>query len=272
MGLDSAISWTHDTVNPWWGCTRVSPGCRYCYAERWARRTGLAWGKAADRRIRVDAALRDLRASARRAERTGERRRVFIASMADVFETRPDLDAPRDAFLAGLRALGPDAGVDPLVLTKRPDRMAAWAESHGWPDWWWAGTTVEDQPRAHWRIPDLLRVPARVRWLSCEPLLGPVSIWRNHSGVPVQAVQGVSYPPLGLWWCIVGGESGPHARPMLQTWAEDLVAECHAAGAACWVKQLGGHPDPRRDPEVWPAPLRVQQLPIAPALALGRNP
>ena len=253
MGLDSAISWCHDTVNPWWGCTHVSPGCAHCFAETWARRTGLSWGPTAERRIRVDAALRDLRASARKATRTGERRRVFIASMCDVFEDRPDLAAPRDAFLSGLADLGPDAGIDPLILTKRPDRMVRWARDHGWPQWWWPGTTVEDQPRADERIPHLLQVPARVRFLSIEPLLDWLDL--APSGF-------LDDPERG--WAIIGGESGPGARPMDTAWASYLLGQCQANGVAVWVKQLGGHPDPRRDPESWPAILRVQELPPAP--------
>ena len=261
--IDSRIEWTHDTVNPWWGCSMVSPGCEHCYAQALGHRFGVAWGMKADRRLRVDAALRDLRKSAKVAERTGERRRVFIASMADVWDQHPDLVEPREQFLSALRAMGADCGLTPILLTKRAREQAAWAREHDWPTWWVPMVTVEDQRRAEERIPQLLSIDAPVRGLSCEPLLGDVNLnpWlvnviEQQRGTETQSIDldgdvvpadearvnlGCTAParrkPLG--WVIAGGESGRGARPMHADWARSLRDQCAAAGVPFFFKQWG---------------------------------
>lgn len=261
---DTKIEWADDTVNPWWGCERISPACQHCYAETLAARfhAGL-WGPGSDRRLRLDKAIGELESIARRGEREGRLRRVFIASMADVFEDRADLAEPRKRLWDALHRL--DGRLIPMLLTKRPAVMAAWAKEHGWPGSAWAGTTVEDQRRADERIPELLRVPARVRFLSCEPLLGPVDLdklWCHNC----ETDEAVSFEPpaqpwcgecdsevggagwldscadarqAGINWIIVGGESGPKARPMHPDWARSLRDQAVAAGVPFHFKQWG---------------------------------
>lgn len=251
MGQDSKIEWCDDTINFWWGCVAVSPACKNCYAESWARRYGVRWGPHGDRRLRVENALRDLRRLARLAEKEGRKRTVFMQSMSDTFEDRPSLDEPREAALRGLREMGRDCGLIPLLLTKRPDRMASWAERNGWPDWWAAGTTVEDQQRADERIPHLLRVPATVRFLSCEPLFEFVNMsaalyTQPPSGEPDESPEAggmwrgpAALGDAGVRWVIAGGESGPKARPSHPLWFRSLRDQCLRTGVPFFFKQWG---------------------------------
>jgi len=222
MARHSAIEWTHHTFNPWWGCTKVSPACDHCYAEAWAKRVGRAvWGAHAPRRGMSDSYWREpLRWNAA-ASKAGVRHRVFCASMADVFEPRPDLDAWRSRLW---KLIGETPALDWLLLTKRPDhasRLAPWPEA--WPENIWLGTTAEDQARVDLRVPVLLSIPARVRFLSCEPLLGPIELR--------------AWP--GIHWVIAGGESGPHARPMDPHWTVELRDQCVTRGIAFHFKQWG---------------------------------
>ncbi len=234
MGTDSEISWCHDTINPWIGCAAVSPACKHCYAESYANRFSVAeWGPNGTRKLRVEKAIAELHSAARRAQRTGEPRRVFVASLSDFFENRADLIEPRKRFWEALHAVAGDApvrladgrrAVAVLLLTKRPDIMAAWADERGWPEGCWAGTTVEDQQRADERVPALLRVPAAVRFLSCEPLLGPVRLDFRE-------------PPIA--WVIAGGESGAKARPSHPDWFRSLRDRCSEARVSFHFKQWG---------------------------------
>lgn len=227
MGSTTAISWTDHTFNPWWGCQRVSPGCEHCYAEAFAKRVGSkVWGKAAPRRFFGDKHWAEPLRWNRAAEAAGQRRRVFCASMADVFEDRPDLNAPR-ARLFNLIDSTP--WLDWQLLTKRPENVAhlvpeLWRRG-GWPPNVWLGTTVEDQRRAEERIPRLLDHPAAVRFLSCEPLLGAVDLTRE---------------PTHIDWVIVGGESGPKHRPLDLGAARSLRDQCVSAGVPFFFKQVGG--------------------------------
>ena len=229
--------------NPWWGCSRVSPACQHCYAETFAHRYGHdIWGKDSDRRFFGDKHWNEPLRWNRKAEADGVRRRVFCASMADVFEARADLDEPR-ARLWELIAETP--WLDWLLLTKRPASVHALAPARwfvepgnllceacsgsaslplgttcneheprmtGWPANVWIGTTVEDQQRADERLPLLRSIPARIRFLSCEPLLGPLDLDLT-----------------GISWVIVGGESGPGARPMDPEWVRTLREQCVSA-------------------------------------------
>src|SRR5262245_34580602 len=144
MAKDSKIEWTHHTFNPWWGCERVSPACKHCYAEAWARRLGMTlWEKGAPRRVMSDAYWRQPLQWDAAARDAGTRARVFCASMADVFEDRDDLDPARER-LWSLIAATPN--LNWLLLTKRPQHvseMVPWGER--WPDNVWLGTTVENQ-------------------------------------------------------------------------------------------------------------------------------
>ena len=175
MAKNSRIEWTTHTFNPWWGCVKVSPACKHCYAESWAKRVGQpVWGIRADRRFFGEAHWNEPLRWDREAAQSGERARVFCASMADVFEDRGDLDPWRDRLWALIEAT---PNLDWLLLTKRPQHIASMAP---WDDRWpanvWLGTTVEDQDCADERLPLLAAVPAAVRFISAEPLLGPVDL------------------------------------------------------------------------------------------------
>jgi protein gp37 len=178
MAKDSAIEWTHHTFNPWWGCTKVSPGCKHCYAETWAKRIGQdLWGARAPRRELSEAYWRQPLAWNAQALRTGKRARVFCASMADVFEDRRDLDARREWLW---RLIDATPALDWLVLTKRPQNIARLAPyGERWPANVWLGATAENQKWLDKRMAELGALKAKVLFLSCEPLLGALdfSTW-----------------------------------------------------------------------------------------------
>lgn len=299
MGADTKIQWTHHTFNPWWGCARVSPGCERCYAESFAKRVGQpVWGVQASRRFFGEAHWAEPLKWNRKAEAAGERHRVFCASMADVFEDRPDL-VPHRERLWTLIAKTP--ALDWLLLTKRPEnirKLAPWRalveenrydDRPEWPRNVWIGVTVEDQRRAEERIPWLLEVPAVVRFVSCEPLLEPVDLENVTPYYLKRGMTGSPYEPIVLIdalrghvkgpdemldfkvdWVIVGGESGGKARAFNPTWAKAIVDRCREAGVAPFVKQLGANvldfagairDRAGGDWDEWPADLRVRQFP-----------
>ena len=137
MAKDSKIEWTHHTFNPWWGCAKVSPACKHCYAETWAKRVGKdLWGAKSPRRFFSDAHWREPFKWNAEAVTLGERRRVFCASMADVFEARAELDPWRDKLWTVIEAT---PALDWLLLTKRPHRIASYAP---WSAWWTASITM----------------------------------------------------------------------------------------------------------------------------------
>lgn len=254
MTENSKIEWCDATFNPWIGCTKVSAGCANCYAESFARRYGKAeWGPTA-RRVKTSAAYwRKPLGWNRKAEREGKRVKVLCASLADVFEDKPQVAPWRDELFHLIYAT---PHLDWLLLTKRPEnieeallsikfadkRPNAWyLLEEGYLNNVWFGTSVENQKMAEKRIPALASIPSRMRFLSCEPLLGPLDLtpwlgeleWRETSpGVRVR--QG----PL-VDWVIVGGESGPQARPMHEDWARSLSDQCTAAGIPFFFKQWG---------------------------------
>ena len=232
MGERTEIAWTDHTFNPWIGCARVSPGCQHCYAETLTKRTGMAvWGVKGTRNVTSDAYWRQPLKWDRAAAAAGRPALVFCASLADVFEDRPDLDEPRRR-LFDLIEQTPHLVWQ--MLTKRPEHAFRLAWLAGWRDVWpenvWIGTTVEDQQRCDERLPALIEIPARVRFLSCEPLLGAVDLtpWISHwhSGF--------------VHWVIVGGESGPGHRPLDVDHARSLVEQCEAAAVPVFFKQVGG--------------------------------
>jgi protein gp37 len=194
MGENTAISWCHSTWNPWIGCTRVSPGCQHCYAEAFARRYNKAeWGPTAQR-VRTSAAnWRKPIIWNRKAQDEGIRRRVFCASLADVFEDNDQLLEWRGELF---RLIEQTSSLDWLLLTKRPEHVndmvpAYWRTGRHWPANLWIGTTVENQAAADKRIPALINIPAPVRFLSCEPLLGAVDLatW-FWSMIPIHRLAG----------------------------------------------------------------------------------
>jgi protein gp37 len=228
MAQNSSIEWTDHTFNPWWGCSKVSPACDNCYAELWAKRMGhRVWGSRADRRFFSDSHWNEPLAWNEEASIVRKRKRVFCASMADVFERRNEL-TPKRTRLWNLIDQTP--WLDWLLLTKRPQnihQMAPWKKD--WPANVWLGTTVESQPFAEKRLPFLLQNGAVVRFLSCEPLLGPLdlSAWFHKSGLH------------SIDWVIAGGESGPRSRPMHPDWVSNLLRQCQSAKVPFHFKQWG---------------------------------
>lgn len=271
MGERTAIEWTDHTFNPWWGCTRVSPACDHCYAETWAKRTGhQIWGDDAPRRLLSDAHWREPLRWDRAADVAGRPALVFCASMADVFEDRRDLDEHR-ARLFDL--IGATPNLIWQLLTKRPQHVLdmvpdLWKRStettidgqavhhpSRWPSNVWIGTTVENQRQADLRIPHLIACPAPVRFLSCEPLLGPLNLDRwlrldtyEQTASTSRTVALGSTGPL-INWVIAGGESGPGARPSHPDWVRDLAAIQFDHGVPFFFKQWGDWVPYELDPQ-----------------------
>jgi len=263
MGEVTKISWTDSSFNPWIGCTKVGPGCDNCYAEALMdKRFGrVAWGPGQTRQ-RTSAAnwqqpLLWEKEHEAFALMHGRRRRVFCASLSDVFDNEVPEHWRWDLF----RLIGATPHLDWLLLTKRIGNVlhmlnsaasavdndfvgsATWAREP-WPNVW-IGATVVNQAEADRDIPKLLQIPAAVRFLSIEPMLGPINLTeiplqlvRVHDG---KRVSGYTTPlDGGIDWVIVGGESGANARPMQREWAESLRDQCAAAGVPFFFKQWGG--------------------------------
>jgi len=249
MGAGTKIEWCDYTWNPWIGCTRVSPGCQHCYAEGIAMRFGIAeWGPKGSRKSTGTANWEQPARWDARAARDGVRRRVFCASMADLFEAHPHVAAPRALALHKMEQL---QHLDWLVLTKRPENVMEMVPRRwfvAWPDHVWIGTSVENQQWADKRIEYLLHVPARMRFLSCEPLLGPVDL-------RAALLAGM------IRWVIVGGESGTQARPMDLEWARAIRDQCRAAGVAFFMKQVGGRRGKGGELDAIPEDLRIREFP-----------
>lgn len=262
MGASTRIEWATSTFNPWWGCARVSRACNGCYAEAMATRFGVGWGRTAQRRFFGDAHWAEPVRWNRRAAATGQQWRVFCASMADVFEDRDDLDAARTR-LWDLIAATP--ALTWMLLTKRPEHVAdmvPWPPGR-WPAHVWLGVTAEDQHSADQRIPVLLGTGARTRFLSCEPLTGPLDLspfvttpptavcTLTRGGGPTTAdrrtvagfgqyLRRAAGGP-GIDWIITGGESGPKAAPSHPDWFRQLRDLALDRGACFFFKQWGEH-------------------------------
>jgi protein gp37 len=263
MAENSKIEWTDHTFNPWTGCTKVSPGCDHCYAEGWAKRAGFVqWGAGQPRRRTTEANWRKpLQWNAGHQDFLtlyGRRQRVFCASLADVFdnEVPPEWRAELFALIASTPNL------DWLLLTKRIGNVAKMIEAPGMqkcglPSNVWLGATIVNQEEADRDIPKLLEVPARVRFLSMEPLLGAVNLrpyfWSGDDTGPLP----------GIDWVIVGGESGPKARPMHPDWSRSLRDQCEAACVNFLFKQWGEFaPTERTMAEVAASPRKLVPVPL----------
>lgn len=270
MAEQTNIEWCDSTFNPWIGCTRVSLACDDCYAARStpARTLGVAWGAGQPRRRTSDSTWDQPMAWQRQAAafqaQHGRRRRVFCASLADVF----DNEVPTEWRADLLATIGACEHLDWLLLTKRVGNVARllreaaeFAHAHGmsavahWITAWvdgepppnvWLGATVVNQAEVDRDIPKLLSTPARVRFVSVEPMLGPIDLERPRPGPDLDQGGGrmICQPWLiqsGIDWVICGGESGPKARPMHPDWARSLRDQCAAAGVAFHFKQWGAH-------------------------------
>lgn len=241
MADKTGIQWTDATFNPWWGCEKISPACAHCYAERDAttyRQNGL-WGPGSARRFFSEKHWGEPLKWNKRAAAAGKPFLVFCASMADVFEDRRDLDGPRSALFDLIEQT---PALTWQLLTKRPEnitRLAPESWRQAWPRNAWALTTVENQEQAEKRIPELLRVPSIIHGISAEPLLGRMQLKPEWIELEPQAFgNGVKTFPR-VDWVIVGGESGPDARPMHPVWARDLRDQCQAADVSFFFKQWG---------------------------------
>jgi protein gp37 len=245
MGAQTKIEWTDRTFNPWWGCTKVSPGCDHCYAERDSKRfaPGL-WGVDGRRREFSDKHWDQPRAWDRVAKASGRTVRVFCASMADVFDVHGTASANRPRLF---QLIEQTPHLTWQLLTKRIGNVRKmipfrWMtgqtnllrglspEPSNWPANCWIGASIVNQAEAERDIPKLLALPAPVRFLSCEPLLGPLELSQGL---------GLMGAPGDVDWVIVGGESGPHARPMHSTWARQIQRDCARAGVPLFFKQWG---------------------------------
>lgn len=297
MAENSKIQWTAHTFNPWRGCTKISEGCKYCYAETMSGRNPAVlgeWGKDGTRVIAADAQWREPLKWNREAGEQGVRYRVFCASLADVFEgpdtmpnahNRPRRGDQYDAdpiVLPGLwnnpvanarrrlfETIDRTPNLDWLLLTKRPQNVMPIYGAYlhwGWqrgerasgdiPDNVWVGASVENQKRAEERMPHLCRVPAKVRFVSAEPLLEAIDLrpWLDRER--------------GANWVIVGGESGHHARPFNTDWARVLRDQCADAGVPFFFKQTGENvvqltvKGKGGDLDDIPTDLRVREFPL----------
>lgn len=272
MGRTTGISWTDSTHNFWYGCRKVSQGCKHCYAEREMTRFGKDF-TTVTRAKGFDAPLR-----------WKEPRKVFVNSWSDFFIEEADPWRPQ-----ALLIMARTPHLTYQVLTKRPAHM--YEVMHAWytsdegkrfpqplPNVW-LGVSTENQPMADARLPWLLQTPAVVRFASYEPALEAVNLCSLDGGHGYRYSSLSDSPPFGhyayqakLSWVICGGESGPGARVCDIDWLYKTVVQCQVAGVACWVKQLGSQPrgfswlrhvrDRKgANPEEWASCLRVQQFP-----------
>ncbi|MBI2304149.1 MAG: phage Gp37/Gp68 family protein [Chloroflexi bacterium] len=216
MSSETAIEWTDATWNPVTGCTKVSPGCAHCYAEaitlRFHRGGPFSLGQSTVKvhleRLKLPLVWKIPR-------------RIFVNSMSDLFHEAVPLEVILRVFSIMIEARHHTF----QILTKRHERLAKLASQLSWPSNVWVGVSVENQIWADRRIPYLRQVPATTRFLSCEPLLGPLDL-RCHFE--------------GLHWVIVGGESGPKARTMDPNWARSIRDQCFEAQVPFFFKQWGG--------------------------------
>ncbi len=307
MSDHTKIAWSDATWNPVTGCSKITPGCKFCYAEREWRRLS-ANPKAP---VYFGRAFTDVRGHEDRLDpplRWRRPRKIFVNSMSDLFhESVPDAFIDR---VFAVMALSPQHTFQ--VLTKRPERMRDYLDARcdnrehaigkqmielsagrdpGLPELplpnVCLGVSAENQDTADERILLLIQTPAAVRWVSLEPLIGPVDLEEVPVGMfgPLRPHGGVSAENPRLDWVVVGGESGPHARPFDLAWARQIIEQCKTAGVPCFMKQLGAHPGyrgqppldgwhdlysngeilrgrPNSDPAAWPADLRVREWPL----------
>lgn len=279
MGANSKIEWTDHTVNFVIGCEKVSEACAHCYAEsldaryKWGGQTN--WGKDASRYLRIDKAMAECLRLNRKARLDGRNDRVFVNSLSDTFESREDLDQARHDLFGTIEQC---KNLTFLLLTKRPENITRMAPEHwrgGWPDNVIPMTTVENQKSADLRIPHLLKVPAKRRGLSCEPLLGPVDLGvatpcgyyceqptHESDGRHIDHQFFVPGIQGGIHWVIAGSESGFKRRTMETAWALSLKDQCAAAGVSFFMKQMEIEGKVSTDVSRFPVELQRREFPI----------
>lgn len=286
MGANSKIQWTDHTFNPWIGCLKINEGCKYCYAEILDKRWGNdRWGPGEKRTRTSEANRKKPLQWDKEAFLRGIRYKVFCASLADIFE---DNDQVIDWRLDLFDMVKSTPNLDWLILTKRPHiaRRFFGLRKDFILENVWLGVSISDQETANELIPDLIKIPTRIRFISYEPALGEV----NFNRIPCP--NGCEPPNYCNWcypdgfeatgtidvlnggyidWVIIGGESGPKARPFHLEWADNIIRQCKMAGVACFVKQLGNKPfiagEPYRstgkgdNPDEWRKCLKVREFP-----------
>ncbi len=215
MAQASSIEWTEATWNPVTGCTKISPGCAHCYAQRMAKRL-KAMGQDRYRNAFRLTLQPDVVRTPLRWRRP---RMIFVNSMSDLFHK----DVPAEFIIRCFAVMEEASQHTFQVLTKRPERAAAMADALPWPENVWIGTSVENADYVS-RIEMLRKTPATIRFLSLEPLLGPIP----------------RLPLGGIGWVIVGGESGPGARPMQTEWVTQIRDRCVRYDVPFFFKQWGG--------------------------------
>jgi len=215
MASTSSIEWTETTWNPVTGCFKVSQGCKNCYAERMAKRLQAMGSKRYSNGF-LPTLHHDLIDTPRHWKKP---RLIFVDSMSDLFQ-----EYVPESFIRAVFATMQDCPQHTFqVLTKRSERLRELAPALPWPSNVWMGVSVEDA-RVIGRITDLAAVPAHVRFLSCEPLIGPLD------NLPLESIH----------WVIVGGESGPGARPMRTEWVDSIHWQCAKSNVPFFFKQWGG--------------------------------
>lgn len=216
MATQSTIEWTEQTWNPTTGCTKISPGCKHCYAEVMARRLCAMSASGYENGF-------DLTLHPARLEQPLRRKKptvYFVNSMSDLFHE----DIPNEFLDRVFAVIRQTPHHTYQILTKRADRLPQYFAHRSCPQNVWLGVSVEDRNYGIPRIADLRRIDARVRFLSVEPLLEDLG----------------NIDLTGIHWVIVGGESGPKARPMREDWVTRVKEQTDAAGAAFFFKQWGG--------------------------------
>lgn len=242
MADHSRIEWTETTWNPWTGCTKVSPGCKNCYAERMSRRLQAMGVKKYRNGFKVTTHMDEFETPLR----WKRPRMVFVCSMSDFLH--PMINDRH--VLRVLDVMKQARGHTFQVLTKRPQRMVDILKGYNrmLTRNVWFGVTVENQECAEEKVPILMNVAAKVRFVSCEPMLGPLDLrrWMPHAYC--------------LKWVIVGAESGPGARPMKLEWARDLLDQCKKAEVPFFMKQIveNGKKVPFED---FPEDLKIREMP-----------
>ena len=215
MSESSTIEWTNSTWNPVTGCTKVSQGCKHCYAERFAERfrsvPGHPYEQGFDLRLWPERLTLPLQ--------WAEPKRIFVNSMSDLYHEGVPVSFIRKVFDTMVRARWHTF----QILTKRAKRLAELGPSLPWRSNIWQGVSIENMDVA-WRADELRKVPAELRFLSLEPLLGPLD----------------ELDLTGIHWVIAGGESGPGARPMNKQWVRSLRDKCHREAVPFFFKQWGG--------------------------------
>ena len=264
MGSTTEIQWCNKTFNAWRGCSparngnRIAPECEHCYAETnvGVKLHNIGWGDDATRVIKAESGWKQPYTWNRAAIKAGTRPRVFVGSLCDFFEDRPELVLPRQRTWRAIREC---SHLTWMLLTKRPENlrsMLPWSD-RPWPHVW-LGTTAGHPDSLH-RVGKLLECPAAFRYLSVEPLLGELDLELRPLGATREHEFG-ERRRARINWLIIGAESGPHRRPCKLEWVESLVDQADAAGVPVFVKQSDINGKLSKDPTEWPEKLRRREL------------